>query len=147
LQLIWSTKKDDKSCKRPTFGVFFFSVISAIVQRYLPQVTTLAQSTKPHIQKTAVDIISFTIKQGLTHPLECVPVLVALESSKDAAITSQVFALHTLLHVQRGNLVHCRFLETMNKVFDCHNNASGTSLLAKGMLPATYHFRRLKLTS
>jgi len=107
-------------------------VISAIVQRYLPQVTTLAQSTKPHIQKTAVDIISFTIKQGLTHPLECVPVLVALESSKDAAITSQVFALHTLLHVQRGNLVHCRFLETMNKVFDCHNNASGTSLLAKG---------------
>ncbi|POW11268.1 hypothetical protein PSTT_05463 [Puccinia striiformis] len=107
-------------------------VISAIVQRYLPHITTLAQSIKPHIQKTAVDIISFTIKQGLTHPLECVPVLVALESSKDATIASQVFALHTLLHVQRGNLVHCRFLETMNKVFDCHTKASGTSSFVNG---------------
>ncbi|KAA1098581.1 Sister chromatid cohesion protein 2 [Puccinia graminis f. sp. tritici] len=109
-------------------------VISAIVQRYLPQITTLAQSTNPHIQKTAVEIISFTIKQGLTHPLECVPVLVALESSKDMTIASQVFALHTLLHIQRGNLVHCRFLETMNKVFDCHRRASGTSAFANGYL-------------
>ncbi|WAQ85397.1 hypothetical protein PtA15_6A25 [Puccinia triticina] len=107
-------------------------VISAIVQRYLPQITTLAQSTNPHVQKTAVEIVSFTIKQGLTHPLECVPVLVALESSKDMAIASQVFALHTLLHVQRGNLVHCRFLETVNKVFDCHTRTSETSPFTNG---------------
>jgi hypothetical protein len=110
------------------------SVISAIVQRYLPQITNLAQSTQSHIQRTAVEIISFTIKQGLTHPLECVPVLVALESSNDMAIASQVFSLHTLLHVQRGNLVHCRFLETMDKVFHCHTKASTTSQFIRGML-------------
>jgi cohesin loading factor subunit SCC2 len=119
------------------------SVISAIVQRYLPQITTLAQSTKPHMQKTAVEIISFTIKQGLTHPLECVPVLVALESSKDMTLASQVFALHTLLHIQRGNLVHCRFLETMNKVFDCHTRASETGPFANGTWPAKLTFRTL----
>ncbi|PLW54207.1 hypothetical protein PCANC_04542 [Puccinia coronata f. sp. avenae] len=107
-------------------------VISAIVQRYLPQITNLAQSTQSHIQRTAVEIISFTIKQGLTHPLECVPVLVALESSNDMAIASQVFSLHTLLHVQRGNLVHCRFLETMDKVFHCHTKASTTSQFIRG---------------
>lgn len=109
-------------------------VASAIVQRYFPKITVLAQSTQPSIQRTAVDIISFTIKQGLTHPLECVPALVALESSGDLALSKKVFALHMLLHTQRGNLVHCRFLETMNKVFDCHSKTCEPDSFARGYL-------------
>lgn len=46
------------------------SVSSAIVQRYLPQILEAALSTQVRIQAMAVDILGFTIRQGLAHPLQ-----------------------------------------------------------------------------
>ncbi|KAG0144415.1 hypothetical protein CROQUDRAFT_108552 [Cronartium quercuum f. sp. fusiforme G11] len=92
----------------------------AIVQRYLSQITTFAQSTDGPMQKPAVDIIAFTIKQGLAHPITCVPVLVALESAPEPSLASRVFGLHTLLHTKRPELVHTRFLETVKQVYTFH---------------------------
>lgn len=46
------------------------SVSSAIVQRYLPHILEAALGVQPRIQSAAVDIMSFTIKQGLAHPLQ-----------------------------------------------------------------------------
>ncbi len=46
------------------------SVSSAIVQRYLDPILEAALSTHAHIQSSAIDILTFTIKQGLAHPLQ-----------------------------------------------------------------------------
>lgn len=46
------------------------SVSSAIVQRYLNHVLDAALSQNVHIQAVAIDVLSFTIKQGLAHPLQ-----------------------------------------------------------------------------
>ena len=46
------------------------SVSSAIVQRYLNHVLDAALSQNIHIQAVAIDVLSFTIKQGLAHPLQ-----------------------------------------------------------------------------
>lgn len=46
-----------------------FSVSSAVVQRYLPQILDCALSSHAQIQNSAVDILSHTIKQGLAHPI------------------------------------------------------------------------------
>ncbi|CAH7690333.1 sister chromatid cohesion C-terminus-domain-containing protein, partial [Phakopsora pachyrhizi] len=107
-------------------------VSSAIVQRYLRQITSLAQSVQPQIQKIALDIISYTVKQGLAHPLECVPVLVSLESSLDESFSKKAFGLHRLLHVQRANLVHSRFLLTMEQVYEYHSNPGAGKPPASG---------------
>ena len=48
----------------------FNSVSSAIVQRYLTQILSAALSRQAPIQAAAVDILGFTIKQGLAHPLQ-----------------------------------------------------------------------------
>jgi cohesin loading factor subunit SCC2 len=45
-------------------------VSSAIVQRYLPEILEAALVKSPLIQNAAVDILGFTIKQGLAHPLQ-----------------------------------------------------------------------------
>lgn len=47
-----------------------YSVSSAIVQRYLSSILDAALSQNPQIQATAIDVLSFTIKQGLAHPLQ-----------------------------------------------------------------------------
>ena len=46
------------------------SVSSAIVQRYLGPILEAALSQNLQIQAAAVDVLSFTIKQGLAHPLQ-----------------------------------------------------------------------------
>ncbi|EGF99550.1 uncharacterized protein MELLADRAFT_118268 [Melampsora larici-populina 98AG31] len=98
----------------------------AIVQRYLPQITTFAQSVDGPMQKAAVDIIAYTIKQGLAHPMSCIPVLVALESSSDQTLAKRVFGLHTLLHTKRPDLVHTRFLEVMREVYKFYSRTSSS---------------------
>lgn len=47
-----------------------FRVSSAIVQRYLGPILDAALSQHPQIQAAAIDVLSFTIKQGLAHPLQ-----------------------------------------------------------------------------
>jgi cohesin loading factor subunit SCC2 len=46
------------------------SVSTAIVQRYLTVILETAISTTISIQKVAIDILSFTVTQGLAHPLQ-----------------------------------------------------------------------------
>lgn len=50
--------------------LFHHSVSSAVVQRYLNPILEGALSQNPQIQASAIDILSFTIKQGLAHPLQ-----------------------------------------------------------------------------
>lgn len=45
------------------------SVSSAVIQRYLQQILDAALSPNSSIQTSAVEILSYTIKQGLAHPL------------------------------------------------------------------------------
>jgi hypothetical protein len=47
-----------------------YRVSSAVVQRYLPQILEAALIRNPALQNAAVDILGFTIKQGLAHPLQ-----------------------------------------------------------------------------
>lgn len=49
---------------------YHFSVSSAIVQRYLGPILEAALSQHQQIQSAAIDVLSFTIKQGLAHPLQ-----------------------------------------------------------------------------
>lgn len=45
-------------------------VSSAVVQRYISPILEAALSQNPQIQAVAVDILTFTVKQGLAHPLQ-----------------------------------------------------------------------------
>jgi cohesin loading factor subunit SCC2 len=46
------------------------SVSSAVVQRYLEHILEATLSPQQAIQSAALEILTFTIKQGLAHPLQ-----------------------------------------------------------------------------
>jgi hypothetical protein len=48
----------------------FRRVSSAVVQRYLPQILDASLGGNTTVQNAAVDILGFTIRQGLAHPLQ-----------------------------------------------------------------------------
>ena len=86
------------------------SVSSAIVQRYMDPVLDAALSQHPQTQGAAVDILSFTIKQGLAHPLQSFPVIVALETSPNSALSARASALHSVLHSKHASLLNSRYI-------------------------------------
>jgi len=87
-----------------------FRVSSAVVQRYMEPILDAALSQHPQTQGAAVDILSFTIKQGLAHPLQSFPVIVALETSPNTALSARASALHSVLHSKHASLLNSRYI-------------------------------------
>lgn len=101
-----------------TDGFAESGVSSAVVQRYLPQILEAALSSQLRIQAVAVDILGFTVKQGLAHPLQCMPVIVALETSASAQLSARAHALHSILNSKHASLVNSRYMECARMSFD-----------------------------
>ena len=93
------------------------SVSSAIVQRYMDPILDAALSQHPQTQSAAVDILSFTIKQGLAHPLQSFPVIVALETSPNTALSTRASALHSVLHSKHASLLNSRYIVSARASF------------------------------
>ncbi|KAH9961425.1 hypothetical protein BGW80DRAFT_1438760 [Lactifluus volemus] len=93
------------------------NVSSAIVQRYMDPILDAALSQHPQTQGPAVDILSFTIKQGLAHPLQSFPVIVALETSPNSALSARASALHSVLHSKHASLLNSRYIISARSSF------------------------------
>jgi cohesin loading factor subunit SCC2 len=107
-----------------TFG----RVSSAIVQRYLSHILVEATSTHAINRNAALEIISFTVRLGLAHPVQCLPTIVALEASADPAISKKAITLHASLHNKHAGLVSSKFLECATAAFQyCQDVAASRS--------------------
>ncbi|KAF4581480.1 Sister chromatid cohesion protein 2 [Pleurotus pulmonarius] len=100
-----------------TDGFADSGVSSAVVQRYLSQILEAALSQNWQIQAAAIDILTFTIKQGLAHPLQSVPVIVALETSSNATLSNRASALHAILHSKHASLLNSRYIDSARASF------------------------------
>ncbi|KAA1473731.1 hypothetical protein DENSPDRAFT_882264 [Dentipellis sp. KUC8613] len=101
-----------------TDGFADSGVSSAIVQRYLDPILQAALSQHLQTQAAAIDILSFTIKQGLAHPLQSFPVIVALETSPSPALSSRASALHAILHSKHASILNARYTVSARASFD-----------------------------
>ncbi|KAG8832210.1 Sister chromatid cohesion protein 2 [Serendipita sp. 399] len=108
-----------------THGFAESGVSSAIVQRYLRQILDAALVNNPQIQNSAVDILGFTIKQGLAHPLHCLPQIVALETADNQQLSGRASALHTILHSKHASLIHSRYFECAQVAFKYQQKVMG----------------------
>jgi cohesin loading factor subunit SCC2 len=125
--------------------IILCSVSSAIVQRYLSQILDAALSQSPQIQATAIDVLSFTIKQGLAHPLQvCLtvnalpvhqlriyqsfPVIVALETSPMPNLSNRASALHAILHGKHASLLNTRYTTSARAAFDYQRKVSSGAI-------------------
>lgn len=113
----------------------FNSVNSAVVQCYISPILEAALSQHPHTQAVAVDILTFTVKQGPTHPLQVCdkfvlgvadrienaqsfPIIVALETSPNTATSVQANALHAIMYSKYASLLNAHFIISAKQSFD-----------------------------
>ncbi|KAF7365521.1 Sister chromatid cohesion protein [Mycena venus] len=107
-----------------TDGFADSGVSSAVVQRYMNHILDAALSQHPQIQAAAIDVLTFTIKQGLNHPLQSFPVIVALETSPISSLSGRASALHSVLHQKHGSLLNTRFVQSARASFDYQRNVT-----------------------
>ena len=98
---------------------------TAVVQRNIGAVLAGSKSAHPALQEAALNVLDFTVRQGLYHPLEvcspvsdsvyanlkCMPILISLETSEIAIVADRALALHTHLHHKHASLVNIRYLD------------------------------------
>jgi cohesin loading factor subunit SCC2 len=84
-----------------------------------------SKSAHPALQDSALNVLDFTVRQGLYHPLEvctcckiwttadsqCMPILISLETSELDNVSDRALALHTHLHHKHASLVNIRYLD------------------------------------
>ncbi|KAJ3525731.1 hypothetical protein NMY22_g10453 [Coprinellus aureogranulatus] len=118
-----------------TDGFADSGVSSAIVQRYLQKILDAALHTNTIIQSAALDVLTFTIKQGLAHPLQSFPVIIALETSNAPLISGRAAALHAIVNSKHASLVNTRYSISARKAFDYQKKISSEAV--KGYRPTT----------
>lgn len=121
--------------RQPVLTTVRCSVSSAIVQRYLDKILEAALSQNGQIQAAAVDILTFTIKQGLAHPLQSFPVIVALETSPNNHLSSRASALHAILHAKHTSLLNSRYVNSARASFDYQKRLNPDAVKGYRMLP------------
>ena len=95
------------------------SVASALMQQFATQI--LESTLDVHntsLQATAMEILSTAVLQGLCHPLQCVPYLVALETAPDVLLRSRALRLHMHLASRHAALLATRFGDGVRKSFE-----------------------------
>ncbi|KAI6042629.1 sister chromatid cohesion C-terminus-domain-containing protein [Pisolithus marmoratus] len=118
-------------------------VSSAVVQRYLTHILDAALSPNPQIQTAAMEILSFTVKQGLAHPLQSIPVIVALETSPVIGTSARASTLHAILYSKHMSLLNARFIVSAKQSFEYQKTISPNNVQGYRMQPEpTAHLQR-----
>jgi len=99
-----------------------------IAQRFLNSVLRIALASQDLSALTATEVITSINRQGLVHPKESGPALVALESSTNPAIAEVAFQEHRNLHQQHESMFEREYMRAIREAFKYQQETVGDPL-------------------
>lgn len=88
-----------------------------IAQRFLRSVLNIALASQDQSALTATQVIASINRQGLVHPKESGPALVALETSTNKEIAEIAFHAHRSLHQQHESMFEREYMRAIQEAF------------------------------
>ena len=88
-----------------------------IAQRFLNDILDIALASQENSALTATEVIASINRQGLVHPKESGPALVALETSTNPAIADVALQEHRLLHQQHESMFEREYMRAIQEAF------------------------------
>lgn len=88
-----------------------------IAQRFLKDILSIALASQDNSALAATEVIASINRQGLVHPKESGPALVALETSTNPAIANVAFYEHRLLHQQHESMFEREYMRAISEAF------------------------------
>jgi len=93
-------------------------VASALIQRYAePILQATLEVDDPKTQQMASEMVKLSVLQGLSHPMQCIPYLVALETGDDPLLRHKAVQLHRHLLRKHLSMISTRFGESIMMAF------------------------------
>ena len=96
-----------------------------IAQRFLKDILHIALVSQEASALTATEVIASINRQGLVHPKESGPALVALETSTNQAIADAAFQEHRLLHQQHESMFEREYMRAIQEAFKYQRDIVG----------------------
>ncbi|KAJ8101405.1 sister chromatid cohesion C-terminus-domain-containing protein [Lipomyces tetrasporus] len=103
------------------------SVCSSLVQLYLDRIFAIALGSEDEYAFSAILLVEKIVRQGYANPRNCIPVLVALETSRRPVVRSLALELHQTLHEKHESLIEGAYLEGVRAVLDYNRRQSATN--------------------
>ncbi|KAJ3215578.1 Sister chromatid cohesion protein 2 [Dinochytrium kinnereticum] len=93
-------------------------VSSQLMQLYLERVLSCMLSPDSGLSSAAFNVVALILEQGLVHPLNCMPSLVAMQASPDMMIRERACSIYESLVNKHDSFIHTRNAECVKRVFD-----------------------------
>jgi len=125
-----STSKDVNDLIGSATDMHESGISTALVQRRINFVIESAKAQHHTLQTAAMAVLTFTVKQGLYHPIkvrsrswlgltvQMMPLLVSLETSDNNRMANGARDLHAMLHLKHSSIVNCRYLDFARDSYD-----------------------------
>ncbi|RMZ18387.1 hypothetical protein D0862_00386 [Hortaea werneckii] len=109
---------------------------TSIAQRFLPQILRLALQSIDETSLIAAKVIVSINRQGLVHPKESGPALVALETCPNTAIANMAFVEHKAMHSKHETLFDKEYMRAVHQAYEYQKNTVGKVSGFTGQPPA-----------
>lgn len=106
-----------------------------IARTFLDHIINTALSSKEDLARPATDILVSISRQGLTHPKECGPALIALSTSRIPDIANTAASQHRDIHLQHESMFEKEYVSAVALVFKYQR---GTFKDPRGIIDGTY---------
>jgi cohesin loading factor subunit SCC2 len=88
---------------------------SELAQKFLVDIVRIAESSTGNLALTATKLIASILQQGLPHPKECGPTLVALETSPNPAIAHLAWKEHRVMHQKHETTIEKEYVRSIQR--------------------------------
>lgn len=88
---------------------------SELAQKFLQDIIRISESSADNLALTATKLIASILQQGLPHPKECGPTLVALETSPNAAIAQVAWSEHKVMHQKHETTIEKEYVRSIQR--------------------------------
>lgn len=91
--------------------------VTTIAQKFLGHILRIALASTDKLALEATKIIASINRQGLVHPKESGPALVALETSTDPEIARIAYEAHQAIHSKHESMFEKEYMKAVNEAF------------------------------
>ncbi|KAF2201733.1 hypothetical protein GQ43DRAFT_393566 [Delitschia confertaspora ATCC 74209] len=96
-----------------------------LAQKYLPDIILVALGKDLPLAVVATEVIVSISRQGLVHPKECGPALVALATSPNPEIYKKAAAEHSSLHQKHETMFEKEYMKAVTQAFEYQRDVVG----------------------
>jgi cohesin loading factor subunit SCC2 len=108
---------------------------SELAQKFLKDIIRIAESSADDLALTATKLIASILQQGLPHPKECGPTLVALETSPNAMIAHVAWKEHRVMHQKHETTIEKEYVRAIQRSLAYQQNVARDTSGSTGSPP------------